>query len=185
MQALAYDLPSPPAQLGAESPPLRQRWREGRLWVGTFCVPDRPFLVHAPCPCCGGAVYHDEGDFRCMLCARDLAIAELSRDGRVLALAPRQGAAPVLVRIAPKQTRETYRALSRLDGATGLQARVLRLLPSGSERYAVVETVATTLSVRRSHVRVALEQLEAQGLVERYVYAAGYRTGWRRAEVRS
>jgi biotin operon repressor len=178
VQALAYEFqPAPPPP--TEPRPPQQRWYGGRLWVGPFLVPDHPFLLHPPCPCCNGPVYHDTGDFRCLHCGRDMLILAISPTGRVIGLAPRQGGVPALTRIAPKQARETYRALSRADGTNGLQARVLRLLPQG-ESYAVVETLATTLSVRRSQVRVALEQLEAQGLVCRHVYAAGYRTGWRR-----
>lgn len=173
--AVRYAEPSAPL-----APSLEPRWRDGRLWIGKFLVPERQFLLHAPCPLCGGPAVHDTGELRCMLCTRELVVDGLSAAGRVTSLRLRTGAPPGLVRVAPGQPRRTARALSRADGSTGLAARILRLVPKATESYVAVETLATQLAIRRELVRGALEALESQGLVEQFTRAQGYRTGWRR-----
>lgn len=155
--------------------------RAGRLYVGPFLVPERQFLLAVLCPACLGATYFDDGDFKCLLCARELLVGSISPDGRVQELElrhPRESTGPI--RVASGQTRRTARALSKDDGATGLQARVLRLVPYGPDGHTVVEQVSRTLSVRREQVRGALDRLETHGLVERFAFNSGYRIGYRR-----
>jgi hypothetical protein len=173
-----YDEPSAPP---LQPPPPAHTRREGRLYIGRFLVPDRPFLLPRPCPACSGPALYDDGDLKCLWCARELIVEEVSPQGRVRALGLRHPATVALVRIAPGQTRRTARALSRADGATGLQARVLRLVPQGPDAYTVVEAISRTLAIRRELVRSALDALESHGLVERFAFNAGYRIGWRRA----
>lgn len=158
---------------------LATRWIAQRLWIGPFLVPDRPFLVHPPCRACGGAVFYDEGQFRCLHCSRDHAVAAISATGRVLELAL-QGAAP---RPAVRQLPLAYRAArarSRQEGVTGFQARVLRLVPRDPSAHVVVETLVGHLAVSRGQVRAALDELTRLGLLEQFTFAGGYRCGWRR-----
>jgi len=169
----AFDQPSAPPM----PPHIR---KEGRLFVGRFLVPEDTFFLSAPCPACGGPAVHDEGDLRCLLCSRELLVAEISPTGRVLALGLARPKDAVLVRVASGQTRRTARAISRDDGSTGLAARVLRLVPTDANTYIVVEALSRALAVRRDLVRHALDGLESQGLVERFTFQGGYRVGWRR-----
>jgi hypothetical protein len=163
------------------SPEVISVRRQGRLYVGPFLVPDRPFLLPSPCPICSGVTYYDDGEFRCLLCARELRVAAISPEGRVEMLAPLEQAVPVgPVRVATGQYRRTARALSKADGVTGLGARVLRLVPYGPTSYAVVEQISRVLSIRREHARDALDRLESQGQVERFTFNSGYRVGYRR-----
>jgi len=157
-----------------------RRSTDGRVWVGRFQVPQGTFLLGLLCPCCAGAALCDEGDIRCLLCARELRIAAMSDTGRVLALQPSGTAAPTLVRVQTGLSRRTNRHLSKIDGLTGLCARILKLVPSGPDDYVVVETLAVALQVHREDVRAALSALVDQELVEPFTFAQGYRTGWRR-----
>jgi Fic family protein len=104
----------------------------------------------------------------------------LTETGRVTALEAAQKAVPTLVRVQTGLQRRTNRHLSKIDGLTGLCARILKLVPSGPQEYVVVETLAVTLQVHREDVRAALTALVSQGLVEPFTFAQGYRTGWRR-----
>lgn len=167
---VAAALPVPPAHVR----------REGRLYVGRFLVPDRPFLLPAPCPACDGPAFHDDGDLKCLLCGRELTVIALSSRGRVQALGLRRPSDAPLMRVAPGATRRNARVLSRSEGGTGLQARVLKLVPHGPTQYTVVEAVTRALSVRRELVRAALDGLESAGLVERFDFNQGYRIGYRR-----
>ena len=166
---------------------LRPIIKNGRFWFGAFLVPDRPFLVHTRCPRCGGAVFCEDGDLRCLMCARSLRVTGMTPSGRVTALDVLPSAPPELTRVAPGQSHWTHRRLSKVDGTVGLAARALKLVPGGDDRYVVVETIATTLQAHRDDVRTALGELQALGLVESFSFASGYRTGWRRtrAEDRS
>lgn len=177
--------PSAAARRAAPQPhPSREptaRLRAGRLWLDAFLVPDRVFfLAFCPCPSCGGPVYHDTGDFRCLHCAQDLVVAALSRAGKITALRLRAQPSPTLVRVAPGQERTMARQISRAESANGLQARVLKRVPYGPDMYAVIETIARSLAVPRADIRVSLVALEQAGLVEHFVHKAGYREGWRR-----
>lgn len=169
---------APPGPQLAQVPPHVRR--EGRLWIGRFLVPEQPFLLPVPCPVCSGPTFHDDGDLKCLWCARELLVAALSPSGRIKAVVLRCPAEAALVRIAPGQTRRNARAVSKAEGATGLQARVLRLVPYGPDGHTVVEQISRTLSIRREQVRGALDRLETQGLVERFTFNAGYRVGYRR-----
>lgn len=171
MVAAATPAPAPP----------RYRRVNGRLWIGPYLVPDHPFVVGEPCPICGGAALHDEGEIRCLMCARELVVESLGPGGRVTGLALRHPGQAELVRVNRGQSRRTARALSKAEGLTGLQARILRQLPAGDTEHAVVETIATAVSMPRTVVRGALEAMAVTGLVERFEFAGGYRVGWRRA----
>jgi len=123
---------------------------------------------------------HDDGDLKCLWCARELIVARISPEGRVQALDLRHPREVALVRINTGQIRRAARTLSKSEGVTGLQARVLKLVPRGPDGHAVVEAISRTLSVRRELVRSALDALESDGLVERFVFNKGYRVGYRR-----
>lgn len=158
---------------------LAVRWIAQRLWIGPFLVPEHPFLVHPPCRACGGAVFCEDGAFRCLHCGRDHVVAAVSQDGRVLELAL-QGAAP---RPTVRQLPLAYRAAreqSRREGVTGFAARVLRLVPRDPNAHVVVESLVAHLAVSRAQVRAALDELTRLGLLEQFAFAGGYRAGWRR-----
>jgi hypothetical protein len=164
-----------------EAPPryLQTRWIDQRLWIGPFLVPDRPFLVHPPCRVCRGAVFYEDGSFRCLHCSREHAVLAIRSDGRILQLGVATQSSVRTVRELPFRHRN-LRAASRRAGATGFAARVLKLVPSAPAAHAVVEELATRLGARRDQVRSALDQLAELGLVEPFSYAGGYRQGWRR-----
>jgi hypothetical protein len=157
-----------------------RRDKDGRAWVGQFLIPQGTFLLGLLCPICDGAALCDEGDIRCLLCSRELRIVAMTTAGRVLALSPSATAAPTLVRVQTGLSRRTNRHLSKIDGLTGLCARIFKLVPPGPHDYVVVETLAVALQVHREDVRAALSALVDQGLVEPFTFAQGYRTGWRR-----
>jgi hypothetical protein len=173
---------APPSLVAVSGPPgaLAVRRHNGRVWLGGFLVPEVSFVIAAPCPACGGPILCDDGDLQCMHCAREMVAAELTYDGRIVAVALGRGQPPALVRVAPGQHRWTHRRLSKIDGQNGLCARVLKLVPKDPEEHVVVETLATALAVSRDEVRQALARLVEQKLVERFTFASGYRTGFRR-----
>lgn len=173
---------APPSLVSMSGPPgaLSVRRQGGRVWLGNFLIPQITFVIRAPCPACQGPVLCDDGDFRCLHCARDMVVAELTYDGRITAVTVGDGQAPTLVRVAPGQQRWIHRRMSKVDGENGLCARVLKLVPQDPEQYTVVEAIATTLNVSRDEVRSALAKLIGQKLIERFTFASGYRTGFRR-----
>lgn len=167
----------PPTAPG--SPLLAVRWVAQRLWIGPFLVPDYPFFVRPPCCVCRGPVFHDDGSFRCFMCAREHVVAAITGDGRVSSLAL-QGAVPTsTVRRLPLAHRDA-RARSRREGVTGFQARILRLVPREQDSHVAVETLVGHLAAPRGEIRRALDQLTDLGLLERFAFAGGYRSGWRR-----
>lgn len=168
---------TPPYPSSASVLPVR--WIAQRLWIGPFLVPEHPFLVHPPCLACRGAVFYDEGSFRCLHCGREHQVAAISRDGRVVELALQGPAARPTVRQLPLAYRDA-RARSKQEGVTGFQARVLKLIPRDLNAYVVVETLVAHLAVSRAQVRAALDELTRLGLIEQFAFAGGYRAGWRR-----
>lgn len=166
--------PSPTSQLAV-------RWIAQRLWIGPFLVPEHPFLVHPPCLVCSGAVFYDEGMFRCLHCSREHLVAAISQDGRILELALQGPNARPTVRQLPLAYRDA-RARSKREGVTGFQARVLKLVPRTPGGYAAVETLVARLGSSRTQVRQALDELTRLGLLEQFSFAGGYRAGWRRRQ---
>ena len=172
---------APPSLGSVSGPPgaLSVQRRAGRIWLGNFLVPEVSFVIKAPCPACDGPVLCDQGDLQCMHCAREMVASEVSYNGRITAVLLGRNQPAALVRVAPGQSRWTHRRMSKIDSQNGLCARVLKLTPRGPE-YTVVESLATTLAVSRDEVRSALARLVEQKLVERFTFASGYRTGFRR-----
>lgn len=158
---------------------LPTRWIAQRLWIGPFLVPDRPFLIHPPCLVCRGAIFHDDGVFRCLHCGREHLITAIRHDGRATGLELQDSRDRPSGRQLPSAYRDA-RARSKQEGITGFQARVFKLVPRTRGSQVVVESLVHHLGVSRGQVRSALDALTGLGLLEQVVYAGGYRAAWRR-----
>jgi hypothetical protein len=185
MAVSEFAAPAPPSLVAVSGPPgaLSVRREGGRVWLGSFLIPEVSFVIKAPCPVCDGPVLCDQGDLQCMHCAREMVASEVTYNGRITAVLLGRNQPPTLVRVAPGQSRWIHRRLSKGESQNGLCARVLKLTPPGPE-YTVVESLATTLAVSRDEIRQALARLVEQKLVERFTFASGYRTGFRRRPTR-
>jgi uncharacterized Zn finger protein (UPF0148 family) len=159
--------------------PLRRLHTVKPSASSSFVVPERTTMLHARCPSCNGNTYAEHGEIHCMMCNRHLHVSEVSPQGRVTKLS--------ILQIVPRLSRAGYgersrsaRGIARDEGGqTGMAARVLSRIPDAPQ-YAVVEKIARSVSCTREDVREILTKLEKRGLVERFTFAGGYRTGWRR-----